>query len=153
MIMELVKNCSFTVTTTDSKQSRLCRLKNGVLQESVLALLLFNIYTYNLPSTAPTTSHLNVLVQSPSLHWGGLKWLVNSPRISSSGNSPLNNSSRFLSLLSYAWSHGVPFPALGRVKMACQFPKSLILGRFSFEQLFSFFIPAVLCAITYGQHS
>ena len=87
MIMELVQNCSFTVTTTDSKQSRLRRLKNGVLQESVLALLLFNIYTYNLPSTAPTTSHLNVLVQSPSLHWGGLKWLVNSPRISSLGNS------------------------------------------------------------------
>ena len=50
MIMELVQNRSFTLTTSDSKQSRLHRLKNSVPQESVLAPLLFNIYTYNLPS-------------------------------------------------------------------------------------------------------
>ena len=50
MIMELVRNRSFTLTTGDSKQSRLRRLKNGVPQGSVLALLLYNIYTYNLPS-------------------------------------------------------------------------------------------------------
>ena len=50
MIMELVRNQSFTLTTGDSKQSRLRHLKNGVPQESVLAPLLFNIYTYNLPS-------------------------------------------------------------------------------------------------------
>ena len=55
--------------------------------------------------SAPTTSHLNVVVQSPSLHWGGSKWLVNSPRVSSSGDSPLDNSSHFLSLLSNARSH------------------------------------------------
>ena len=54
---------------------------------------------------APTTSHLNVVVQSPSLHWGGSKWLVNSPRVSSSGDSPLDNSSHFLSRLSNARSH------------------------------------------------
>ena len=48
MIMELVRNRSFTLTTGDSKQSRLRRLKNGVPQGSVLALLLFNIYTYDL---------------------------------------------------------------------------------------------------------
>ena len=47
----------------------------------------------------------------------------------------------------------VPFLALGRVKMACRFPESLILGRFSPGQLFSFFIPAVQCAVTYAQHS
>ena len=50
MIMEHVRNRSFTFTTGDSKQSRLRRLKNGVPQGSVLALLLFNIYTYDLPS-------------------------------------------------------------------------------------------------------
>ena len=49
MIMELVRNQSFTLTTGDSKQSRLCRLKNSVPQGSVLAFLLFNIYTYDLP--------------------------------------------------------------------------------------------------------
>ena len=50
MIMELVRNRSFTLTTGDSKQSRLRRLINGVPQRSVLDHLLFNIYTYDLPS-------------------------------------------------------------------------------------------------------
>ena len=52
-----------------------------------------------------STSHLNVVVQSPSLHWGGSKWLINSSRVSSSGDSPSDNSFHFLSLLSNARSH------------------------------------------------
>ena len=51
------------------------------------------------------TSHLNVVVQSPSLHWGRLKWLVNSLSVSYLGDFPLDNSSCFLSLLSNARSH------------------------------------------------
>ena len=51
MIMELLRNRRFILTAGDSKQSRLRRLKNGVPRVSVLAPLLFNIYTYDLPST------------------------------------------------------------------------------------------------------
>ena len=49
MIMELVRNRRFTLTIGDSKQSRSKRLLNGLPQGLVLAFLLFNIYTYDLP--------------------------------------------------------------------------------------------------------
>jgi len=42
MIMEMVGNRSFTLTTRNGKRSRLRRLKNVVPQGSVLASLLFN---------------------------------------------------------------------------------------------------------------
>jgi len=44
MIMGMVGNRSFTFTTGNGQRSMLRRLKNGVAQGSVLALLLFNIY-------------------------------------------------------------------------------------------------------------
>ena len=51
MIMEMVSNRSFTLTTGNVQRSRLRHFKNGVPQVSVFAPLLFNIYTCDLPST------------------------------------------------------------------------------------------------------
>ena len=50
MIMELDRNRNFTLTTDDSKPSRLRRLKNSFPQRTVLGPLLCNIYIYDLPS-------------------------------------------------------------------------------------------------------
>jgi len=47
----MVSNCNFTLTTGNSKRSRLRRLKNVVPCGSVLAPLLFDIYISDLPTT------------------------------------------------------------------------------------------------------
>jgi len=54
MIMEMVGNRSFALTTGNGKRNRLRRLKNGVSQESVLAPLFFNIYIPDLPTIVST---------------------------------------------------------------------------------------------------
>ena len=51
MIMEMVYNRSFTLTTGNGKRSRLRCPKKNVPQGSVLVLLLYNIYISNLPTT------------------------------------------------------------------------------------------------------
>ena len=51
IIMELVTNQSFTLTTGSRICSRLQCHKNGIQQGSVLAPLLYNIFTYNLPTS------------------------------------------------------------------------------------------------------
>ena len=68
--MDLVYNCSFTLTTGREKKGRLRCLKNG----SVQALLLFNIniYTHNLP---PTTSKLFAYADDLALVHPAVKWI------------------------------------------------------------------------------
>ena len=50
-IMELLSNRSFVLFTDHGESSKPYRLKNGVAQGSVLAPLLYNLYTADLPST------------------------------------------------------------------------------------------------------
>jgi len=50
MIMEMVGNRSFTLTSGNGERSRLLRFKNGVTQGSVLETLLFNSYISDLPT-------------------------------------------------------------------------------------------------------
>ena len=50
MILELIQNRSFTLTTSDSKRNRLRRKRNGVLQGSVLTSLLYIVYICDLIS-------------------------------------------------------------------------------------------------------
>jgi len=58
MIMEMVGNRSFTLTTSNGKWSRLPGLKNSLPQGFVLAPLLFNIYIIDLPNTVTEGMHM-----------------------------------------------------------------------------------------------
>ena len=72
VIMELVGNCSFTLTTGNNKRSRLRRLKNGISQGSVLAPLLFNISTSDLPiAVSRKYAYPYDLVDLAIMHAGG----------------------------------------------------------------------------------
>ena len=51
-IMELLCTRSFTLFTSDRQKSRSFRLKNGVVQGSVLAPTLYNICTADFPKTS-----------------------------------------------------------------------------------------------------
>lgn len=70
-ILELITNRSFILKTSDGRKSRLRRLKNGVPQGSVLAPMLFNIYTHDLPST---TSRKYVYADDIAILYSHPKW-------------------------------------------------------------------------------
>ena len=61
IIMEIVGNRSFILTTGNSKWSRLRRLKNGVPQGFVLASILFNIYISDLPTRTTYADDLAIM--------------------------------------------------------------------------------------------
>ena len=77
IILKLIQNRNFTLTTGDSKRSRFRHLRNGVPQESVLApFFLISIYTIFLPQ--PSESMLMPMIWLCCIHletgrgWGNL---------------------------------------------------------------------------------
>ena len=79
MILELISNRSFTLQLGD-KKSRLRRLRNGLPQGSVLAPILFNIYTADLPTTRSKKYTRVNLIRKVA----GTKWGANAPTIKAS---------------------------------------------------------------------
>ena len=71
MILELIRNRSSTLTTGDSKRSRLRRLGNGVPEVSVLApFFLISIHTIFLPQPADA---VDLALLHSSKDWKGLE--------------------------------------------------------------------------------
>ena len=58
IVVELIRNPRFTLTTGDNKKSRLYHLNNGVPQRLVLALLIFNFFIFT--STSALYNFQNV---------------------------------------------------------------------------------------------
>jgi len=77
IIMEMVGNGRFTLTTGKGKLSRLRRLKNGVPRGFVLAPLLFNIYISDLPTTVSRKdAHADdVAIMHADGDWQAVEWL------------------------------------------------------------------------------
>lgn len=71
LIVEMLSNHSFILQTRDGQCSRLRRLRNGVLPGSVLFLMLFNIFTFDLPvSTSRKYRYTdNVAILLPQTTW------------------------------------------------------------------------------------
>jgi len=79
LIKELVGNRSFPLKADGNKRNRLRRLKNDVPQGSVLAPLLFNIYTSDLPIIVTRKyAHADDLA---IMHEGGRQWMSAQRRI------------------------------------------------------------------------
>ena len=74
-IIELVCNCSFTLTCSSGKLSGLQHLKNGIPKKSILAPFLFNIYTHDLSET--TTKKFSyaddLVISHSSSNWQALE--------------------------------------------------------------------------------
>jgi len=67
--MEMVGNRGFTLTTRNGKSRRSRRLKDGVPQWSVLALILFKIYILYLPT--PISRKYAYADDLANMHAGG----------------------------------------------------------------------------------
>jgi len=78
MIMKMVGNRSFTLTTGNGKRSRLQPLKNGVPQGSVLAPLLFNTYISDLPATISRKYAYadNLAIMHAGGDWQAVEWVL-----------------------------------------------------------------------------
>ena len=76
--MKLVRNQSFTLTTSIRKQSKLQCLRNSFSQGSVLAPFLFYIYTYDLPVTVGRKFvHADGLaILHYASNWQALEWTL-----------------------------------------------------------------------------
>ena len=88
-ILELISNRSFILKTSDGLKAALKDLKNGFPQGSVLAPMLFNICTYDLPATNTKCVHADnvaiLLVGVGRFGANMLKWNLTSSALCNRG--------------------------------------------------------------------